>query len=64
MEQPALPPVTLSELDQLSQRAATVIGRLRDRLYAPGTEKQLELQFNVCRAAEMVGRSDKLIRDA
>ena len=64
MEQPALPPVTLSELDQLSQRAATVIGRLRDRLYAPGTEKQLELQFNVRRAAEMVGRSDKLIRDA
>ncbi|PWE35008.1 chromosome partitioning protein [Pelagicola sp. LXJ1103] len=64
MEHPILPPVTLAELDQLSNRAATVIGRLRDRLFAPGTEKQLELRFNVRRAAQMVGRSDKLIRDA
>ena len=61
---PVLPPVTLDELDQLSQRASTVISRLRDRLYAPGTEKRLELTFNVRRAAEMVGRSEKLIRDA
>lgn len=64
MEQSALPKVTLAELDQLSTRASTVISRLRDRLYAPGTEKQLNLTFNVRRAAEMVGRSDKLIRDA
>ncbi|WP_238368409.1 AAA family ATPase [Mesobacterium pallidum] len=64
MEQSALPPVTLRELDQLAGRASTVIARLRDRLYAPGTEKRLELQFNVRRAAEMVGRSEKLIRDA
>jgi chromosome partitioning protein len=64
MEQPALPPVTLAELDQLSQRASTVISRLRDRLYAPGSEKRLDLTFNVRKAAEMVGRSEKLIRDA
>ncbi len=64
MDQAPLPPVTLDELDQLSARAATVIARLRDRLYAPGTEKRLDLRFNVRRAAEMVGRSDKLIRDA
>lgn len=64
MEQSALPPVTLEELDKLATRAATVISRLRDRLYAPGHQKQLELRFNVRRAAEMVGRSDKLIRDA
>jgi chromosome partitioning protein len=64
MEQSALPPVSLVELDQLAQRASTVIARLRDRLYAPGTEKQLELTFNVRKAAEMVGRSEKLIRDA
>lgn len=64
MEQSALPPVSLRELDQLAGRASTVISRLRDRLYAPGTEKRLELQFNVRRAAEMVGRSEKAIRDA
>jgi chromosome partitioning protein len=64
MEQSALPPVSLVELDQLAQRASTVIARLRDRLYAPGTEKQLDLTFNVRKAAEMVGRSEKLIRDA
>ncbi len=64
MEQSALPPVTLDELDQLATRASTVIARLRDRLYAPGHEKQLELRFNVRKAAEMVGRSEKLIRDA
>ncbi|MEO1556333.1 MAG: AAA family ATPase [Pseudomonadota bacterium] len=64
MEQSALPPVSLDELDKLATRAATVIDRLRDRLYAPGTQKELQLRFNVRRAADMVGRSDKLIRDA
>ncbi|MEL6959807.1 MAG: AAA family ATPase [Pseudomonadota bacterium] len=64
MDQPALPPVTLQELDQIANRATTVISRLRDRLYAPGSEKQLQLRFNVRAAADMVGRSDKLIRDA
>lgn len=62
--QPVLPPVRLQELEQLSTRAATVIDRLRDRVYAPGTSKKLNLQFNVRKAAEMVGRSEKLIRDA
>lgn len=64
MEQSALPPVSLEELDRLSHRAASVIERLRDRLYAPGSHKHLNLRFNVRKAAEMVGRSDKLIRDA
>ncbi|WP_371229752.1 AAA family ATPase [Roseovarius sp. 2305UL8-3] len=64
MEQSALPPVTLDELENLSNRANTVISRLRDRLYAPGSEKKLELRFNVRAAGDMVGRSDKLIRDA
>ena len=64
MEQSPLPPVSLEELDRLATRASTVINRLRDRLYAPGHQKQLELRFNVRRAADMVRRSDKLIRDA
>ena len=64
MQQPVLPPVTLTELGNLSDRAATVIERLRERIYAPGVSKTLDLRFNVRRAAEMVGRSDKLIRDA
>ena len=64
MEQSALPPVSLEELEKIATRAATVIARLRDRLYAPGSQKSLDLRFNVKRAADMVGRSDKLIRDA
>ena len=62
----ALPPVTLDELSVLSRRAATVIDRLRERVFAPGTQKQLDLRFNVRTAAEMVGptlRAPKLICD-
>ena len=64
MDSQVLPPVSLTELDHLAARAATVMNRLRDRVYAPGTEKTLDLRFNVRSAAEMVGRSEKLIRDA
>lgn len=56
--------VGLEELNALSERSSTVIERLRDRVFAPNTEKQLEVTFNVRSAAEMVGRSEKLIRDA
>lgn len=61
---PVLPPVTLNELSLLSRRAATVIERLRERVFAPGSEKRLELRFNVRTAAEMAGRTEKAIRDA
>jgi len=64
MDSKILAPVTLTELSALSDRSATVIERLRDQLYAPGTSKRLELTFNVRSAADMIGRSDKLIRDA
>ncbi|CAM3770368.1 AAA family ATPase [Paracoccus yeei] len=60
----AVPPVTLEELAVLSQRASTVIERLRERVFAPGTRKELDLLFNVRTAAEMVGRTEKAIRDA
>ncbi len=56
--------IGLSELDELASRAAIVIERLRDRLYAPGTQKRLELQSDVRIAAEMVGRTETAIRDA
>lgn len=59
-----LPPVTMREFDALAQRSETVISRLRDRVYAEGTEKQLDLCFNMRLAAEMVGRSEKDLRDA
>lgn len=59
-----LPPVTLDELSHLTRRASTVIDRLRERVFSPGTEKRLDLRFNVRTAAEMVGRSEKAIRDA
>lgn len=61
---PVLPPVTLDELSDLTRRASTVIERLRERVFAPEREKQLELRFNVRTAAEMVGRTEKAIRDA
>ena len=60
----AVPAVTLEELAVLSRRASLVIERLRERVFAPGTQKQLDLLFNVRTAAEMVGRSEKAIRDA
>lgn len=64
MSEPILSPVTLDELDLLSTRANTVIDRLRDRVFAPGAAKTLDLRFNVRTAAQMVGRSDTLIREA
>ncbi len=64
MDSQVLAPIGLTELDLLSARASNVMDRLRDRVYAPGTTKTLELRFNVRSAAEMVGRSEKLIRDA
>ncbi len=60
----ALAPVTLEDIDRLSARAGLVIERLRERVYAPGTEKRLDLMFNVRTAAEMAGRTEKAIRDA
>ena len=57
-------PVTLDEIDSLATRADTVIERLRERVYAPGAQKTLNLRFNVRTAGEMVGRTEKAIRDA
>ena len=56
--------VGLEDLERLAARAATVIERLRDRVYAPGTTKRLDLRFNVRTAAEMAGRTEKAVRDA
>jgi len=64
MDDAVLPPVTLSELTLLTRRAATVIERLRERVFAPNSEKRLDIRFNVRTAAEMVGRTEKAIRDA
>ncbi len=64
MDDTVLPPVTLNELSLLTRRAATVIERLRERVFAPNAEKRLDIRFNVRTAAEMVGRTEKAIRDA
>jgi len=61
---PLLSPVRMEDFEALANRSATVIERLRERLYADGGRKTLELRFNVRTAARMVGRSEKLIRDA
>ena len=57
-------PVGHSEIEALAQRADIVLDRLRKRVFAPDNEKKLELRFNVRSAAEMVGRTEKAIRDA
>jgi chromosome partitioning protein len=64
MDLPISQGVGLEELEQLAARASTVIERLRSRIYAPGTEKRLDLRFRMRLAAEMVGRTEKAIRDA
>lgn len=64
MADPILPPISLDNLEALSNRATSVIERLRDQVFAPGTQKELNLRFNVRTAAQMVGRSETLIREA
>lgn len=61
---PILTPVTMQDLENLANRSSTVINRLRGRVYDDDNRKTLDLSFNVRTAAEMVGRSEKLIRDA
>lgn len=56
--------VGLEKLSTLSTRASDIIERLRDQVYAPGTRKALNIRFNVKTAADMVGRTDKAIREA
>jgi len=59
-----LAPVKLEDFEALANRSATVINHMRERLYTQGSSKTLDIRFNVRTAAEMVGRSEKLIRDA
>jgi len=56
--------IGLAELEVMAERAALVVERLRDRVFAPGQAKQLDLRFSVRRAAEMAGRSEKALREA
>ena len=57
-------PVTLDDIEALARRSDLVIERLRERIFAPGTQKRLEVRFNVRAAATMAGRTEKAIRDA
>ncbi len=56
--------IGLAELEMMAERAALVVERLRDRVFAPGQAKRLDLSFSVRRAAEMAGRSEKALREA
>ncbi|MGR3491458.1 MAG: AAA family ATPase [Shimia sp.] len=56
--------IDLSQLTALADRSGDIIDRLRDRVYAPDARKRLDLRFNVKTAAEMVGRTEKAIREA
>jgi chromosome partitioning protein len=56
--------VGLDRLSTLSERASDIIDRLRGQVYAPDNRKTLNIRFNVKTAAEMVGRTEKAIREA
>jgi chromosome partitioning protein len=54
----------MQDFETLANRSSTVLNRLRERVFDGESKKTLDIQFNVKTAAEMVGRSEKLIRDA
>lgn len=56
--------IDLDRLNNLSDRASDIIERLRGQVYAPDSRKALSVRFNVKTAAEMVGRTEKAIREA
>jgi len=56
--------IDIDRLNILSDRASDIINRLRDQVYAPDSRKILAVRFNVKTAAQMVGRTEKAIREA
>ncbi len=60
----ATPTVLLDAMAALNDRADAVIRKLRATVFAPGSEKLLDLRFSVTKAAEMVGRTPEAIRQA
>ena len=56
--------IGLARLSTLSNRSNDIIERLRGQVYAPDSRKTLNVRFNVKTAAEMVGRTEKAIREA
>jgi chromosome partitioning protein len=57
-------PILLDALNNLTNRADDVIGRLRATVFAPGVEKVVDTRFTISKAAEMVGRTPEAIRQA
>ena len=56
--------IGLDRLSLLSERSSDIIERLRDQVYAPDSRKALNIRFKVKTAAEMVGRTEKALREA
>jgi chromosome partitioning protein len=56
--------VSVDVVRRLEQKCSAVLDKLRDAVFSPAAEKSLTLRFNVGRAAEMIGRTTKSIRDA
>lgn len=57
-------PVLYETMEGLNQRAHAVMERLRATVFAPDTQKTLDVRFAVGKAAEMVGRTTEAIRQA
>lgn len=60
----SLPAVGLESLEAMANRAATVVERLRARVFTPESLKRLDLRFPIKSAAAMVGCPETLIREA
>ena len=64
VEQTTTDTIGLDRLGALADRSSDIIERLRSQVYAPDQRKTLDLRFNVKTAGEMVGRTEKAIREA
>lgn len=57
-------PVLFETMEGLNQRAHAVMERLRATVFAPDSQKALDLRFAIGKAGEMVGRTPEAIRQA
>ena len=57
-------PISLEQIRHLQLSARNILDRLRERVFAPDSVKELTIRFGVEKAAEMVGRSSQAIRAA
>jgi len=55
--------VGLDAISTIEDHSYTIINNLRERVFSPNTEKELNVRFSITQAAMMVGRSSTAIRN-